>query len=372
MVILIRSSIVTLFCALFLVAPPRPADAAPIAVTDIAGRHVTLPGPAQRIVLAEGRQIVALALIHPDPVSLLAGWLGDFRRNDSGSFALYRDKFPAIETLPVIGRGNDGTLSAEKIIALKPDLVVLGLGVVPTAGNSDIVRQLDAAGIPVVFTDFFVDPFVHALPSMRILGQVTGRTGQAEAYIAFYQAHMDHIAARLAKRSGAQPKILVEAHAGMAGCCFSPGHGSIGRYIAFAGGHSIGVDVLTGATGHLSLEYVIAQDPEIYVATGGAYLAATGGLVIGPGFDDAAIRRRLSDVAHRPGIAGLRAVHEGRVHGLFHNMLATPLNILATEALAKWINPDLFADLDPDKTEAEINARFLAVPLKGTYWIDLK
>lgn len=351
---------------------PAAAFAQPVTVTDIAGREVTLPQPAKRIVLAEGRQILALALIHRDPVSLLAGWLGDLRRNDSGTYALYRERFPQIDALPVIGLGSDGSLSAESIIALRPDLVVLGAGIVPTAGSSRIVEQLAAAGISVIFTDFFVDPFENTIPSLRILGKTIGRAGEAEAFIAFYEAGMDRIAGRLAQHQPKKPKILVEAHAGMAGCCFAPGRGNIGHYIDFAGGHSIAADVLPGATGQLSLEYVIAQDPEIYVATGGAHLAAAGGLTIGPGFDDAAIRQRLDDVTRRPGIASLKAVREGRVHGLFHNLLSTPLNLLATQALARWINPELFADLDPDRTREEINARFLAVPLQGTYWMSLK
>ena len=44
----------------------------------------------------------------------------------------------------------------------------------------------------------------------------------------------------------------------------------------------------------------------------------------------------------------------------------------AAEVLAKWIHPELFADLDPAATLAEINKRFLAVPYTGDFWADLK
>ncbi len=49
-----------------------------------------------------------------------------------------------------------------------------------------------------------------------------------------------------------------------------------------------------------------------------------------------------------------------------------PLNILAAEAFAHWLRPDIFADIDPDATLKEINARFAAVPFDGAYWIALK
>lgn len=358
-------------CLLMLLPAMTPASAEPVTVTDVAGRTVTLPQPAKRIILAEGRQILGLSLLSPDPVGLIAGWLGDFRRNDSESYALYRDKFPAIDAIPVLGMGNDGSFSVEKAIALKPDVAVLGIGFAPGGHNNDVARQLEAAGIPVVFTDFFVNPFDNTIPSMRILGRVIGRGRQAEDYVAFYEAHMKRIADHLPK-DAKRPSILFETHANPNDCCHAPGAGNIGRFISFAGGDSISAEVTKGPTAQLGLEYVISKNPDIYVGTGGAHLRATGGLVIGPGFDADMIQLRLAAVVARPGFAELKAVREKRVHGLFHNIMSTPLNLLATEALARWIHPDAMKDIDPDATMEEINARFLAVPMKGIYWVDLK
>ena len=351
-----------------------PAAAAndPITFKDIAGQSISLPQPAKRILLAEGRQIIAVSLIHPAPVSVLAGWLGDMRRSDPKTYELYREKFPAIESIPVLGMGNDGSFSVERAIAAKPDVAVLGMGFAPGGHANEIAKQLEAAGIPVVFTDFFVDPYRNMLPSMRILGHVLGRDAQATAYIDFYQEHMNRIASRLSQRSGRPPSVLVETHAGMGECCFSPGKKNFGEYIAFAGGDSISAETIPGPNGHLSLEYVIARNPEIYIATGGSHLAATGGLVIGPGYSIEEIRARLTALTTRPGFSAINAVRNGRIHGVFHNIISTPVNIVAIEAMAKWINPSLFGDVDPARTIADINAKFLAVPLQGIYLADLK
>jgi iron complex transport system substrate-binding protein len=349
-----------------------PALAEPVTVTDITGRTVTLAQPAQRILLAEGRQILGLSLLHPDPVSLIAGWLGDFRRNDSESYALYRAKFPAIDDIPVLGMGNDGSFSVEQAIAIKPDIAVLGTSFAPGGRSNDVARQLEAAGIPVVFTDFFINPFDNTVPSMRILGRVTGRNKQAEDYVAFYEAHMKRIAERVAASGMRRPSILFETHASTSDCCHSLGAANLGRFISFAGGDSISAEVSKGPSAQLGLEYIIARNPEIYVGTGGAHLKATGGLVIGPGFDAATIQGRLAAVVARPGFAELRAVREKNVHGLFHNIMSTPLNLLAVEALARWLHPQAMTDIDPNATMAEINKRFLAVPMSGIYWVDLK
>lgn len=73
-----------------------------------------------------------------------------------------------------------------------------------------------------------------------------------------------------------------------------------------------------------------------------------------------------------PVLANLSGVQKGRVDGLWNFFNAVPLNILAAEAFARWLRPELFADVDPQGTLTEINERFAAVPFRGSYWISLK
>jgi iron complex transport system substrate-binding protein len=100
-------------------------------------------------------------------------------------------------------------------------------------------------------------------------------------------------------------------------------------------------------------------------------MEGTSGLLIGPEYDSATVQATLRGVADRTGISGLAAVREGRVHGLSHQLINSPLDILAIEALAKWIRPDLFGDLDMEGTRKQLNEQFLAVPIEGIYWADL-
>lgn len=71
-------------------------------------------------------------------------------------------------------------------------------------------------------------------------------------------------------------------------------------------------------------------------------------------------------------MASIAAVRSGRVHGLWNFFNAIPLNIVAAEAFAVWLRPDIFPDVDPAETLAEINRRFAAVPFEGSYWASLK
>ena len=164
--------------------------------------------------------------------------------------------------------------------------------------------------------------------------------------------------------------MFVETHAGLSpSCCNSPGKAGLGEYVALAGGDNIGADVLPGAAGQLSLEYVIQRNPSIYVATGGPHVAAAGGFVVGPGFTEAEARASLARMSQRQGLRLVDAVRAGRVYGLAHQLLNSPLDIVALELLATWMHPSLFEDVHPEETLAEINRRFLAVPIEGAHWV---
>ena len=164
---------------------------------------------------------------------------------------------------------------------------------------------------------------------------------------------------------------MLQAFAGAWDCCWLPGDVNFGSFIAFAGGRNIGSSRLAQRPwGQVSLEYVLTEDPEIYISTGNPHMAATGGLVLGVGVAADTAQASFENVLAKPGIAVLSAVKAGRTHGLWHLFHDLPLNIVAIEALAKWIHPDLFKDVDPKATMEEINRDFLAVPLEGTYGIS--
>ncbi|MGE0341134.1 MAG: ABC transporter substrate-binding protein [Xanthobacteraceae bacterium] len=341
-----------------------------ITLTDVAGRTVTVTVPVRHVVLGEGRQLNALALLHRDPVALVAGWLGDLKRLDAKTYELFRAANPAIDKIPLLGITNESTFSVEKALAVKPDVAIFSGGHGPSKRSAEAVRQFEAAGIPVVFIDFHDQPLKNSIKSIEILGKLLGAEEKAAAYSKLYQERLDRIANRLASANPKRPTVFIHMHARLWECCPSAGKGNLGDYITFAGGQNIAADVLPGATGQINLEYVIQRNPEIYIATGGAH-AITKGLAIGTFVSEADARKALALIAGEKGISSLAAVANGRVYGLWHHFYNSPLNILAVEAFAKWFHPELFPDIDPDKTLAEINEKFLAVPFKGTYWVKL-
>lgn len=343
------------------------AARADVTVTDILGREVTLPAPARHIVLGEARHLTVLGLIHDDPVALVSGWR-QARALDAPTLAAYRRKFPAIDQIVPVGAGNRG-ISAEAIIALHPDLVVLTLVDQNDGATQIAARQIEAAGIPIAYVDFFSHPQENSIPSLRILGKLTGAETRAEEFAQFYETRLNRIRSRLADPGIARPRVFFHVHAAPTGCCATVGNGVFHDFITTAGGQNIGAETVGTMQGNVSLEYLIGADPDFYVATGGTHMAQRGGLVLGSGVDAETAQASFQTMIATPGFSALRAVREGRAAGIWHMFNDSPAHIALIEYLAKSFHPDLFADVDPDATMAQVNARFSPVTVPGIWWV---
>lgn len=340
---------------------------AEIRVTDIVGREVAIPAPAKRIVLGEARHLAVLGLIDADPVALVAGWRTD-KGLDAPTMDAWRAKFPAIDAIVPVGSGNRD-LSVESVIALNPDLLILSLIDRGDPAMEVARERIEAAGIPVVYVDFFSHPQENSMPSLRILGQLIGQEARAAEFTEFYETRLSRIRERLADPAIPRPGVFVHVHAAAANCCSTVGPGVFDDFVTTAGGRNIGREVVTGVLGNVSLEFLLGADPDFYIATGGLHMRPRGGLVLGPGVDMAEARGTFDALIGATGFNALRAVEEGRVAGIWHLFNDSPVHIALIEYLAKTLHPDLFADVDPAATMAEIETRFSPVQVPGIWWI---
>jgi iron complex transport system substrate-binding protein len=316
-------------------------------------------------VVDDGRLIIALSFLSNDPVSLVAAWPHDIDRFGREFYATYLAKFPAIGTLPK-STSNAQDMAVEQVIAARPDLLVLSLHSRPAEQQ---LAQLDEAGIPVVFVDFSADPFVNTDKSLEILGKAIGRDEQAAKVVAFRQDQRRLLADRIAKAGAIRkPIVFMETHASTdEACCNSPGSGNVGRFIDFAGGANIGAVLQGRPSGQISLEYALATKPDVYIASGGQYMEKRGGLLVGPNYSASETQASLDRLLARPGFSSLPAVGTGNVHAISQQLFNSPLDLLALEAIARWVQPDLFSDIDIEAVRQGLNG-FMAVPLTGAYW----
>lgn len=355
------------------------AIAEPVQVTDVSGRQVTVNVPVKSLILGEGRFLPTLGILEREnPVRLVAAMMADFRRFDPATYAAYREKFPEIDDIPEVGASGALSFSSEQAIGLRPDVAIFGLssGHGPGARSKEVIAQLEAAGIPVVIVDFRMEPLENTSKSMRLLGRLLGRDKEAAAFMAFYERQMSLVHDRLEGVSE-KPSVFMELRVGLRDlCCETTGNQMMGRFIGWAGGRNIVADKIPGTHGVVNAEYLIAEQPDIYIATAiGNYPPSPterGRVVLGAGTPPDVAAKSLNDALQRPVVSDLTAVTSGSAYAVWHHFYNTPMHVAAVQAMAKWFHPTLFQHLHPERTLGEYFERFQPVALNGVYWTGVK
>lgn len=347
-------------------------------VTDITGRTVTIPDKVERIILGQGRFLVALGILEGEQLTRrLVGTMSEFHQLDPDGYAQYLARFPELEKLPRIGQTATESFSTEQAISLRPQVALFGLeGHGPSPSDQAIIDRLQAAGVAVVFIDFRRDPLVHTPRSMEILGKLLGREARAKEFIGVWRAELAKVQAGLQGVS-AKPRVFLESRVGLREeCCETMVSGMMGRFIDAAGGDNMARKLVPGEVGTVNLEYLLTEQPDIYVATAIGYRAGAANqprrILMGAGVTQAEAQASLARSMQRPGISGLRAIKQGRAHAIWHHFYDSPFNVVAVQAFAKWFHPQRFAALDPQVTRDSMFKRFQPVAPDGTYWTSLK
>jgi len=164
---------------------PRAARAASVA--DGAGRQVPVPASVTRVFPAGPPAAILLYTLAPD---LLLGW-PRANRGPELEFLM-----PEVGRRPEVGRltGRGNTANLEVVLALKPELIV-DAGSVTETYVSLANRVQEQTDIPYALLNGRFDRIPE---SYRVLGQLVGRTKEAEALAAYAEATMKTVLGRVA------------------------------------------------------------------------------------------------------------------------------------------------------------------------------
>jgi iron complex transport system substrate-binding protein len=353
-----------------------PQTRAPLTLTDLAGRQVTLNAPVKRMLLGEGRQLYLIASLEPkDPLAHVVAWRTDLIAADPATYAQYLKAFPQLANLPSFKGQEDSLIDIESAIIQKPDVVLLNLEAMQANKDANYIEKLAALNIPVVYVDFRHRPLENTEPTIRLLGRIMGREARAEEIIAFRRQAMAAVADVLAAEQPKRPKVFVERIGGYSqDCCLSFGAENFGKYVELAGGQNIASSIIPSTFGQVSPEQVIIANPEHVVVTSAdwqAYVPGGRWIPLGPGADPHLTHKKLEWFTTRDAYTGIAAKKTRNFHGIWHQFYNSPYEFVAVQQLAKWFHPGLFADLDPDATFAEYHRRFLPIEYRSGYSISL-
>ena len=342
----------------------RPA-LAEITVTDVKGREVTLAAPAKRVILNFYYEDY-IAVVGPGAMDkVVALSLSTWKDWRPKQFAKYLEAIPAISDIPDVGDAENGTFSAEKVIAAKPDLVILGAWTYDAMG--DTVRQIEQAGIPVVTLDYNAQTVEKHVLSTEVLGKVMGAEERAAKLADNYRSAMADIDARIKAAGPTTKKVYVElAQKGAGEVGNSYGDSMWGALIDKLGGINIAKGQI-GNWGPLSPEYVLAQKPDLIFLAGSEWVNKPQSVQVGFGADPKVTRERMAGYLGRPGWSGLPAVQQGGVHAIYHGGARTLSDYVYAQYIAKQLYPEAFKDVHPARNIERYYDTWLPIKAEGVF-----
>lgn len=352
-----------------LLAAGAAAHAKPVQITDAAGRKVTVDLPAKRVVLGFYYQDY-MAVGGKNALDNVVGFSKAVWSDWAPpSWAAFSKAVPKLNRLVDVGEVEVGTFSVEKVLSLKPDLLVLadwqyqGLG-------SDLDR-ITQAGVPIVVLDYNAQTAAKHIRSTEIIGTLTGQPQKAAKLAGDYQRIVDTIQSRVKKAGLPKPKVYVEfGNKGPAEHSFTFGKSMWGSMITLVGGDNIAAKAVDFYA-PVNPELVLAAKPDVIVITGRETEAKKNpnALVLGWGINKADAEQRLAAFAKRPGWNSLPAIKNNRLYGAYHANSRTLSDGASIQFMAKAVYPQLFKDLNPDKTYADFYRQNLPVVPEGTFYL---
>jgi iron complex transport system substrate-binding protein len=169
----------TRFLPVLLAALACASAAAAVSVVDDAGRRVTVPAPAKRI--------ISMA---PHATELLFAAGGGARVVGVMNYSDYPE---AAKAIPLVG--SNSQIDMERVLSLKPDLIVVW----HTGNTARQIAQLEALGIPI----FHSEPrrLAQVAGNIERLGQLLGTQATAQAASSALRKKLAGLEARYGKRS---------------------------------------------------------------------------------------------------------------------------------------------------------------------------
>ncbi len=233
-----------LICAACLLLSTLPAWAQNVSAQDDRGETVSLSQPARRI--------ISLAP-HATELAFAAG---------AGGFIV---GVTAFSDYPAVAKriqplGDSGKVDIERVLALKPDLVLAW----QSGNHSGDLAQLERLGVRLFVTE---PRHLQDIPRlMRAIGQLAGTDTEASRAAAGFEQRMSSLKNKFAARR----PVSVFYQIWDAPLMTVNGEHLINDVIGLCGGRNIFAG-LANLTPVVSMESVVSRDPEVIFASGGLY-----------------------------------------------------------------------------------------------------
>ncbi|WP_421850572.1 ABC transporter substrate-binding protein [Marinomonas sp.] len=338
-------------------------------IHDVLGRKVEVDLPAQRVILgfyAEDYMAIGTEKSFDKVVGLSRDTWEGWR---PASWHLYTNYRPSLKDIPDVGEVEAQTFSVEKVISLKPSVIVLAAWQYQGLGMD--AKYLESTGIPIVVVDYNAQTLERHIKSTQIIGQLTGQEKRAEKIADEYKQTIETTLQRIEAAKLPKPRTYVEfGNKGPSEYSFTYGKNMWGAVITMMDGENIAAPFVEW-WGPMNPEQVLASKPEVVFLAGTESGAKGDAVVMGQGIDRALAESRLAGYTKRPGWAQMPAVKNNRVYGIYQGASRTILDASMVQFIAKSLYPSLFEDVNPEQEYLDFYQKYLPVTPTGTFTAQL-
>jgi iron complex transport system substrate-binding protein len=340
--------------------------------TDMAGRKVKLSANINKIVLVRSMDVYYMSAILGTEFDKKVVALGlNFKDSDIDGYKKYSEVFN-MDRIKSLGSIYDDAISLESVVNLDPDLIIADA----QFKSKSCVNKMIEAGLPVVFTDMNSDPFHGVQKSMLMLGKMLGKEDKVKNMVEDTNKKTDSVLARvdeLLKVGTKRPTLYFECgnvtptEIGGTRGDISDGWGYLWNKL---GANNIGVGQ---ASNPVNPEKVLTADPDVIVIGGANWDPKADIMRMGYYVTKEQVSEHLGEyVEKRAGWSDLSAIKNGRLYAVHFNYTVYPYNFCGVEAMAKFLFPDKFQDLNPEEDRREFFDKYMPVKYSGLFSSDWK
>ncbi|MBS4406680.1 ABC transporter substrate-binding protein [Campylobacter vulpis] len=288
------------------------------------------------------------------------------------SWELYSKTLPKLNSIADFGEVEVGTFSVEKVLSLKPDLLILAAWQYQVLEFD--LEPIVEANIPIIVLDYNKEKVELHAKSTELLGVITGEEKRAKELIDFYKNTANEVASRVEKAQLPKPKIYIEfGNKGPNETGFTYGKDMWGALIDLAGGENIAAPFVK-QWAPINPEQVLISKPDVIMIAGRETELKKNqeAMVMGFNIDEKEALKRLEAYKNRPGWSALPAIKDNRLYGLYMGASRTLADAAMIQYIAKALYPSLFEDIDPIQTYINFHKNYLPVIPEGTFGIQAK
>ncbi|MCR2111243.1 ABC transporter substrate-binding protein [Campylobacter upsaliensis] len=288
------------------------------------------------------------------------------------SWELYSKTLPQLNSIADFGEVEVGTFSVEKVLSLKPDLLILAAWQYQVLEFD--LEPIIEANIPIIVLDYNKEKVELHAKSTELLGVITGEEKRAKELIDFYKNTANEVASRIEKAQLPKPKIYIEfGNKGPNETGFTYGKDMWGALIDLAGGENIAAPFVK-QWAPINPEQVIVSKPDVIMIAGRETELKKNqeAMVMGFNIDEKEALKRLEAYKNRPGWSALPAIKDNKLYGLYMGASRTLADAAMIQYIAKALYPSLFEDIDPIQTYINFHKNYLPVIPKGTFGVQAK